>query len=113
MDIQPITTLDTYKGLVNAGFSENQAEAVIRSVNTSNLNLATSEELSTEIMRVKSEIALFRKDVELQLSELRTELKADIASLVNDMNKRFNALIYTQLGLILAVAGLVVSIKWV
>ena len=140
MDIQPTTTLDTYKGLVSAGFSEDQAEAVVRSVNSSNLNLATKEELSNEIMGVKGEIGLLRKDMEAMGTELRSEirdvrkdmeimgsdirkdmramndelrveLKGDIAALANDMNTKFNTLVITLTGLIICVVGLIISIK--
>ena len=79
------------KTLTGAGFTENQAEALINAVGERHEDLATKADLKNEITAVRVEIAA-----------LRTELKEDIAAVRADMQA-------LELRMTLRLGGLVVA----
>ena len=93
------------KTLTGAGFTEDQAEALINAVGERNEDLATKAdlfatkaELREEIADVRSEIATVRAEV----ATVRTELKEDIAAVRADMQA-------LELRMTLRLGGLVVA----
>ena len=85
------------KKLTGAGFSENQAEALIDAVGDEHEALATKadllavradlrEEVSALRAELKEEIAALRAELKGDITALRTESKEDIASVRAEIN---------------------------
>ena len=86
------------KTLTGAGFTEDQAEALINAVGDRHEDLATKADLLATKADLREEIA----DVRSEIATVRTELKEDIAAVRADMQA-------LELRMTLRLGGLVVA----
>jgi uncharacterized small protein (DUF1192 family) len=99
--------LDTHEAvekIVEAGASKKMAEAIVKTLNSSNDNLATKNDLLLTKSELKSDIAAVRSEI----AEVKSELKADIAEVRSEIKvlatqfATMKWMQYTILGLLLA-----------
>lgn len=108
------------KKLTGAGFTENQAEALIDAVRDEQEALATKadllavradlrEEISALRAELKEDIAVLRAELKEDLAVLRAELKDDIAVLRADNNAIRSEMQALELRMTLRLGGLVAA----
>ena len=97
-------TLEAARGLENAGFARDQAEAIAHVVKSGQGDLATKEHLNATKSELKAELKADIGEVKAELSELRAdinEVKAELKGVDGRLNSRIDGL-----------AGEVRSLRW-
>lgn len=87
-----VNTHEIVKALISSGFTQEQAESVCHTIQSIDLShLATKSDLAQQDVLLRQE-----------MSELRAELRQEIAGIKVDMFKFFIPLMLAQTGLIVA-----------
>ena len=105
--------LDTHEAvekMVEAGASKKMAEAIVKTLNSSNDNLATKADLLQTKTELKAEISELKSELKEDIANLKTEFKGDIFALkgeIIEMKNNFKwvmALMFAMLGLLVKIA---------
>jgi hypothetical protein len=109
--------LDTHrivKRLIQAGFSDVQAETVtdvvVENHQTAVADLATKSELLAVKSELKADLAGLRSELKADIAELRADLKGDIGSLRAEMKADKGDMLKWGIGILFVQGGILLTL---